>query len=278
MRRLNYQTRLEEHLIEYKRSVLGIEEMGVFRYRGTDLAKAHVLPFANRWANLIGPTKELVEAHLAGRREVQLHRFFHHLNSSQAFAFNLFFPFFEGGPDASAALLRALGQHGVLESWKPEAVPNKAEGTNLDAQWRLADGTTVMCEVKLSERDFGKATNNEKHRRKLVNTYRPILRGHVGPELLEEASFFRSYQILRNVWHMLSVPRSLLVFLIPRANESLWHELQPVVAKLEPEPRRRVSIIAIEDVLASLQRDDGCPDPLRGYAAQLQRKYVIASS
>jgi hypothetical protein len=44
------------------------------------------------------------------------HQYLHHLNSSQAFAFNLFFPYFSGGPEAASALLRALGQEGVLEA------------------------------------------------------------------------------------------------------------------------------------------------------------------
>jgi len=275
---MDYQARLLQHLIRYKRSVLRIREPGTFRYRGRDVPKDHVLPLAKKWANLIGPTRSLVETYLVDHPDVRPHRYFHHLNSSQAFAFNLFFPFFGGGPVASRALLRALGQAEPLESWEPEAVPDKDEGTNLDACWRLAGGTVVMCEVKLSEADFGKASADERHRRKLRDLYRPVLKGHVAASMLEEPSFFRAYQILRNVWHMLSVPGSRLVFVLPRGNARLWAELVPTLASLTPAARDRVSIAAIEDVLASLQVDAQCPVPLRGYARLLADKYLVGVS
>jgi hypothetical protein len=237
-----------------------------------------VLPLTKRWANLLEPAQSLAKAYLATHLRVRPHRYFHHLNSSQAFAFNLFFPFFGGTSAASAALLRAFNQTPPLESWEPEAVPDTAEGTNLDARWRLADGTLVMCEVKLSETDFGKATADAKHRRKLRETYRPVLTGHVAAPMLEERAFFRAYQILRNVWHMILVPGSRLVFLLPRANERLWDELAPALASLSPAMRRRVSIVAIEDLLATLQADAQCPTALREYARLLETKYVIAAS
>jgi hypothetical protein len=87
------------------------------------------------------------------------HRYFHHLNSSQAFAFNLFFPYFSGEPEVASALLRALGQEATLAGWEPEAVPAPDEETNIEVFWTTADGVRTFCEVKLSEADFGKAAD-----------------------------------------------------------------------------------------------------------------------
>jgi hypothetical protein len=134
----------------------------------------------------------------------KLHRYFHHLNSSQAFALNLFFHYFEGGPESAAALLRALGRAGVLADWEPEAVPVPAEESNIDVLWTTADGVKTFCEVKLSEVGFGKGANDERHQKKLDQVYRERLAPHMEPDRLEISSFLKDYQFYRNVWHRLS--------------------------------------------------------------------------
>jgi hypothetical protein len=273
---MEYRTQLLAHLVRYKHSVLGIREPGKFRHRGSDLLKDHVLPRTRKWDNLLDLARPLVNAQAKGT--IQLHRYFHHLNSSQAFAFNLFFPFFSGGAAASSSLLRALGQTSPLVSWEPEAVPNKDEGTNLDVTWKLADGTRMICEVKLSEADFGRARADEKHKHKLKKFYRDRLTGHVDAQMLQEPQFFRAYQILRNVWHMLSDPESKLVFLLPRANTRLWKELDSTLAALHAGTRKRVFTVAMEDALVSLRNDAECPTALREYACQLEAKYVVSAA
>lgn len=275
---MDYQAQLLRHLSDYKRSVLKISEPGMFRFRGRDVPKAHILPLLHAWRNLPVPARDLTRSYLSTHPEVKLHKYFHHLNSSQAFAFGLFFPFFEGGSMASTALLRALGLSGNLAKWEPEAIPDRDEGTNLDAQWSLTDGTTVFCEVKLSERDFGKAQCDERHTRKLREIYQPRLRGHVAQRLLEAPEFFDAYQILRNVWHLVSVANSKLVFLLPRANAQLWKLLLPTLDSVAPATREHILPVAMEDVLHRLQNDRKCPSDLRKYAKHLERKYVPTAS
>ncbi len=148
----------------------------------------------------------------------------------------------------------------------------------MDARWSLTDGTTVFCEVKLSERDFGKAPNDERHLKKLADIYRPRLNGYVEPRLLAAPEFFGHYQILRNVWHLVSVPRSTLVFLLPKANTRLWRLLLPTLDFIAPATRNRIRSEAIEDVLGRVHSDSQCPDELRKYSKRLQAKYVPATS
>ena len=85
---------------------------------------------------------------------------------------------------------------------------------------------TTICEVKLSERDFGKARDDDRHQRKLNDIYLPRLAPYLSDELQTTQGFFKSYQILRNVWHMLGTPNGQLIFLVPRANAKLWHMLR----------------------------------------------------
>jgi hypothetical protein len=101
---MSYQDVLKRHLADHKRKVLGIEEAGI--YSRTGKPYEHILPKALADRNLLEPALTIERTY---RRRMKRHPDFHHLNSSQAFAFNLFFPYFEGGPQGSAALLRALG-------------------------------------------------------------------------------------------------------------------------------------------------------------------------
>ena len=274
---MSYQEALIDHLTAYKRSHLGEIPAGTYNYRGTTHCCDHILPKTDKWLNLLEPARKVIKEFLQSNRQIRLHRYFHHLNSSQAFTLNLFVPFFEGGPEASAALLRALGQQSSLVGWEPEAVPDASEGTNIDALWDTADGHRTFCEVKLSERDFGKAQPDERRLRKLRDIYMPRLAPHMESSLQEASGFFASYQILRNIWHMIGRPRGRLLFLLPRANTRLWPMLDATLAGVGPDVRTRVTRVAIEDVLLHLATNAECSVRLRHYAEALQVKYVPRS-
>ncbi len=269
-----YQGDLLAHLADYKRSILAIRQPGLFRYRGTNVQRDHILPLTSADLNLFPLARDLAAALSSSNPDIVRHRYFHHLNSSQAFAFNLFLPFFSGSASASGALLRQLTQTAQLTSWELEAVPDPVEGTNLDAQWVTDDGTTTICEVKLSEAEFGKAADDARHRDKLARIYQPVLSGCVPPALLNAPMFFEVYQILRNVWHLARLQNGRLVFLLPRANTNLWATLTQVLGQVAPPTRSRIAIIAIEDVLQGLAADANCPSDMRIYAKGLSLKYV----
>lgn len=101
---MSYQDRLKVHLSDYKRNYLGISEPGVFLYRGRHILYRHILPAAYAWANLFPEAEPSARAFLTSNPRKR-HRYFHHLNSSQAFAFNLFFPFFSNDQETANVLL-----------------------------------------------------------------------------------------------------------------------------------------------------------------------------
>jgi hypothetical protein len=274
---MSYQDDLKRHLADYKRLRLGIGEPGLFAYRGRQVQHHHNLPMANASTNQLEEAEPAANAYLAANPHNR-HRYFHHLNSSQAFAFNLFFPYFGGDAESSSALLRAFGQPGVLSAWEPEAVPASEEETNIDVLWTTTDGTRTICEVKLSEADFGKAKDDDRHRTKLMSIYTQMLAEHLEPGRLEPTAFFEAYQFNRNVWHMLRAERGRLMFLLPRSNARLWAQLQKLLSGVVPATRSRISAVAIEDVLSNLSADDRCPVTLRNYALRLQQKYLVQSA
>jgi hypothetical protein len=269
-----YQEELIQHLTSYKRAHLGNPPAGRFRHRGQDYLYEHILPVSGRQLNLLNESRDQIERFLGANPRITLHRYFHHLNSSQAFALNLFVPYFEGGEDASSALLEALGQRGKLVRWEVEAIPDLVEESNLDAVWQTDDGVTTTCEVKLSERDFGKARDDARHQRKLKDIYLPRLAPYLSDELQTTRGFFRSYQILRNVWHMLATPNGQLVFLVPRANAKLWPLLDAALEGLAAPIRERIRCVAIEDAFDRLAANTSTSVDLRSYAERLREKYV----
>jgi hypothetical protein len=273
---MSYQSELNRHLAEYKRVVLGISEAGLYRHHGVELRYDHILPIRQRDSNLFAEALTLAQLFLRnspGKR----HRYFHHLNSSQAFAFNLFFPFFLGGTEAASVLLNAFGQHGDLASWKLEDIPDGREGTNIDAWWKTSDGAQTFCEVKLSERGFGKAKLDKEHLTKLRTIYAERLQDHLEADCLDPIAFFRDYQFYRNIWHMVGTNRSRLIFLLPRANTGLWKHLDGLLNSVLPETRQRILALAIEDVLRKIAASD-CPESLRGYGLKLAEKYVVRTN
>ena len=268
-----YHERLKAHLAEFKRRRLGIREPGEFRYRGRVVLYEHILPKAAASANLFEEAEPAANAFFSAHPRKR-HRYFHHLNSSQAFAFNLFFPYFHGTPESASALLRALGREGILTKWEPEAVPVPSEASTIDVFWATADGVRTFCEVKLSERDFGKAKDDAPHRNKLRDIYEPVLANHMESRCLDVSAFLAAYQFNRNLWHMVRDDRSRLVFLLPRANAGLWARLHALLSGVVRNTRHRISAVAMEDVIVNLTADDQCPEPLRRYACKFGEKYI----
>jgi hypothetical protein len=268
----NYAKHLNAHLADYKARCLGAFEPGTFMYRGQELRYEHILPKDQGWLNLLAPYRPDIQRYLSARPAISLHRYFHHLNSSQAFALNLFLPYFENG--GAPQLLAAMGCTGQLTSWDPECIVDVDEGTNVDVTWQ-SGGIRTYCEVKLSEQEFGSAKDDERHRLKLERIYRPSLAGACSPKWLEPESFFKHYQLFRNVWLVSREPGASLVFLAPRANTKIWRQLTAFLAILDAPLATRVRAVAIEDVIDSLAAAADLPPTLHTYAELLREKYIL---
>jgi hypothetical protein len=271
----SFKDRFLTHLHAYRRDELGIDRPGKFNYRGALVEREHILD-GDKWLNIPSGMREQVRTHVEAKG-IKLHQYFHHLNSSQAFALALFVPFFGGGADAASALLSALGQPGQLVGWETEAIPCPEEGTNLDARWLRNNGVETFCEVKLTEDEFGKAENDVRHQTKLREIYAPRLSPYIDARLLEADSFFSAYQILRNLWHAAGTASGRVLFLYPRQHTLLTRQLFEVMEHVKPALRDRIDVAHTEDVLTHLTDNPQCPQQLRNYAVELTRKYVLAT-
>ncbi len=266
---------IKAHLSRYSREQLRITEPGIFLWRGKELAYDHILPAGQHDLNFLPHCRSELHRFLEANPRIKRHRFFHNLSSSQAFAFNLFFPFLTTDFPLSAPFFRHFGtdQPGT-NGWEFESVPDPEEGTNVDVAWTAVDGGKLYCEVKLTEAEFGTAKDLPKYGIKLKNKYRERLELLVPPKYLEAALFRAHYQILRNVALLHRDPRDRLVFLLPRENEPVQRKLTPLLEELPPTTRSRIRVVFIEELLESLLTDASLPESLRDHARDMKAKYV----
>ena len=125
---------IQARMARYKREVLGVVADGTWSYRGRTISYAHILPAELYRLNVIDSVRDEFWAYWSrqGReapRPARLHRFFAHLTSSQALAFNLFFPFLGSSRARPSLLLEALVLPAAeaaesVRDWRFEAVPD----------------------------------------------------------------------------------------------------------------------------------------------------------
>ena len=266
-----YAAAMKQHLGEYARNELGVEEPGI--YKGREYT--HILPHRSRYLNLMDAARGEIRAYLGENPQVKEHQFFHHLNSSQAFALNLFYPYFFAGGPAARVLSKALGIDADVRAWEFEAVLDNNEGTNVDVFWTTHHGARVFCEVKLTEAEFGQAKADARHLEKLGSIYAPRLSSLVREDFLNTEFFFKHYQILRNISLLAEREIDQLIFLMPRENEALVAPLDRVLAGVRAGARHRIHVAYVEDCLGDLATSESVEESLRSYASKLREKYII---
>jgi hypothetical protein len=101
---VRFNERVRKHAADYKRTVLGVTEDGLWKGK----PYPHILPYKLDRLNILPSIRDQFWTQFPDM-EIQLHRDFHHLNSSQAVAFNLFYPAMVG-LDAGT-LLTQMGIH-----------------------------------------------------------------------------------------------------------------------------------------------------------------------
>ena len=271
-----YKVSLCSHLGQYRENRLCVRQMGTWTNNGKKYA--HILPEGLELLNILEDIRHEMQCYLAEHPDIKLHKDFRHLNSSQAFAFNVFFPYFRAGGHAACTLSSALGMDAgeLVSEWAFEQIQD--EGTNADVVWRTEGGDKVFCEVKLSEDEFGVAADDDRHRQKLQDTYLPRLRGRIAGELLDAEAFFKHYQLLRYLSLIAQDEDSHLAILLPRANAALSPQLDTVMGALPKETARRVHIAYVEDVIDRLENAPGLSPGLVVHAKHLREKYAPATS
>jgi hypothetical protein len=182
---MNYQNKIKQYLGEYKKDVLGIHEKGLFNHNGNEYFFDHILPEQLADLNIMREYREpFLNSELSG---IKKHRYFHHLNSSQALCINLFYPLIhEQELNVILELLGLSGKKVRTAEFEKVSPIEQTSGrkTNFDFYIELEDGTRIFFEVKYTEQEFGKAKNDPRHKVKFEKTYLPLLQNN--PFIREE--------------------------------------------------------------------------------------------
>jgi hypothetical protein len=274
-----YGHRLNDHLARYKELELQRKEPGMWLYQGKPRSYRHILAEEQWQLNLLGGIRHDFLRYLAqARPAIKRHKYFHHLNSSQAMGFNLFFPFMREGHRRMPVLLNALDLPISTTTGCFEKVFSRAEGTSFDFYLESSEGLEVFMELKLSEKEFGIADNRrypDKYARKLKDHYLKPLSRLVKPKWIQIDTFCRHYQILRNISYLERRPDNVLLFIFPAANESLARAAGAIGEICAHGLNDRVRVVALEDLverILSLTTDDA---PTHAHFLEFRRKYVL---
>ncbi len=278
--RAQFSREIREWMGRYREEILRRPDMGSWR----NLPYPHILSAddCRNGLNLLESIRPNFAQYQA-KKKLKLHRDFAHLNSSQALAFNLFFPFLpplESGLTwaSSARITGLLGLSDLIES-EFERIDNPEEGTNLDWWARCHNGGQIFCEVKFTESSFGTATSRSTdYRDRLERLYRPRLAGVIKNGLIDDLAWFKQhYQILRNLAHLSLGPapeENRVLFVLPERSPTYGHLVEFINAHLEPpfRKRKRVIVCGLETLTESLEASSASQEE-RGHWHAFRTKY-----
>ncbi len=254
----DYVRMMKRHLGNYKVERLGVRENGVWKKNGKEYA--YILPQSLFHLNIIETYRKEFWSYKNERPEVRPHQDFHHLNSSQAMCFNLFFPFVGEGAFPSLLKVLEIEANGVREAAFEKVLPGK-EGTHFDFFLRLSDGRKILLETKLTE-GFGGTSKDDEHEKKFEKIYQPKMEGRIAPDYCEMEPFLKNYQILRNIWWLDSNGKDALYFIFPkRRRAELKDHLQVAEKGPVQELRRCVHVLDLEDLVNKIQRSPLAQNP-----------------
>lgn len=246
----SYKQEMWRHLADYKVSALGIRLDGIWRKNRREYA--HILPFGYQHLNILEPYREEFWKFFR-RSAITLHSDFHHLSSSQAMCFNLFFPFLAEGKKHLEILHKVFSTDEPIKDGRFEVVLDPAEGTNFDFCIATAKSKKLF-EIKLTEHDFGNAKADASHLSKFQTVYLPAMDGKFSPGFCSCNVFLKHYQLMRNIWNLDVGTRDTLVCVVPRANNCLRREIEFLKKCLSEPYRERVSVHYLEDLAATLEK------------------------
>ena len=267
----DYSSRLREQLAAYKR--LKLIAPGD-RVADAAVPHTHVLDREDYRSNILPLIRERFWSWFdAQSPSIALDAAFHHLDSKQAMAFNLFFPFVSAGR-VDRRLQKVLGLAERDYHARFGVVVDSAEGATFDFYMEAASGEKIFFDLTLSEGEFGSCADDEGQREKLERVYLPHLQGHVDQKWLAPTAFFGNYQVMRKLSYLGRHPDSGIVFVLPKANERLKdaeENLKHIVSKtLAP----RVAILYLEYLVERIIAATAGDGSLHAHFLEFRDKYI----
>ena len=177
------------------------------------------------------------------------HKFAHHLTSSQIMCYNFFRPLITDNGTPTPELIYILAERGVgikdNSICEFESI-NPIDNTSYDLSIESA-----KLEIKFTEHGFGKAKNDGRHKTKFKNIYIDMIKKCKCLNCIpDEDSFFKFYQLFRNVLHI-DDNSKYAIFVFPKGNMQCCNEFQEFVDRfINDEYMCNIQAWHWEDLLA----------------------------
>jgi hypothetical protein len=253
----NFRDSVLNKLIDYKNNVLKIKKNGIYSRNKKEYP--HILPKEKEIHNLIHSEYSIELWDLIKRFKIGLHKDFHHLNSSQALCFNLFYPVIK---ENKFKLLFDKNEN--ITGWKFEFVPDKNENTNFDV-FIQTDKNNYYFEIKYTEYQFDSKSKNEIYIKRYNDIYKEKLKIFNN---LTIDSFFKNYQIFRNLCYL---DNGIINFVFPKSRIDLDKKLNSIINKYCNDTlKKRINIIYIDDIIKKAIRNNELVD----YYKLFSEKYM----
>lgn len=229
------------NLCSYKNDILKITENGTYHNK----TYLHILPKNMSEKNLL-ETKyfdDLKKEFHDLQNKKKIHRYFHHLNSSQALALNFFVPIVKEG-----LLSNFLGIEDEVFNTKFEYEEensfevNPYRKTNFDF-YAESNNKKYFFEVKYTEKGFGSAKKGSAHKEKYKTIYKPTLE-KICKANIPENEFFKNYQLWRNLCH---VQYGTICFVLPSFRNDLIKIIENAKSFIKEEYIKFIQIKIIDD-------------------------------
>ncbi len=300
----NFQDDRKEKLSTFKKNNL-TEKPGHWGNSPKDYD--HILPVEEQEKNIIAEFRDDFWNYHKGT-SVKIHEYFHHLNSSQALCFNLFFSLFhydkkfltfvlhriiEVAPTfrtskenfdklislkddkASEAFASQLDEEFITNNTfincEFEKILDSKEGTNFDFYVQQQNGHRVLFEIKYTESEFSKVVPTEGHIKKYNTIYRPKLEKILRPEYLNQDFVFKNYQVIRNLSYIDDL--TTIVFLFPEANQDLQGTEDLIKEILLPDFVQQTRVVNLENLTRQILQNNYLKQ-LRPIFDTFKQKYI----
>lgn len=230
------------HLSKYKKNILKITKNGIYIKEKREYS--HILPKEIEIKNIIYSEYLMDLWDYVKRSNLKLHNDFHHLNSSQAFCFNLFYPII-----MENELRMLLNTYEKITDWDFEYIPDKIEKTNFDVFIKTKENNYYF-EIKYLENNFPKQEVKDRKIERYHEIYENKLSifKNVTPDV-----FFDNYQIFRNLSY---IHKGIINFVFPKTRLDLDIQLKTILEKYcDKVLLEKINIIYVEDILSRVSNN-----------------------
>ncbi len=242
---MDFSGEIKKHLAQYKLDRLGIKENGIWKRNNKPYK--HILPEELLKLNILELYRKEFWDYFQ-KQKIKRHKDFHHLNSSQAFCFNLFFPIIplleKNKYNIAKKIFNVTDEKYIC---KFEVILDKKEATNFDffIQGNLK---SQLFEIKYTESEFGKAKNNSGHKAKYEKIYKQRLADKLTSKELDYMVLLKHYQLLRNVLYINDNTELYIIFLFE--NEGIKKYIDEVVHKLfNTKTKKNIKILPVKSLV-----------------------------